>query len=83
MKKKTITRSTAIIFLESFLWIILTYFVRYRLDLAATGWQITEPWLFLLKIGVVLALISIALGLHGLLFRWLARRGIIPDERKD
>jgi hypothetical protein len=83
MKKASpISRSNAIILAESIVWIIITFFTRSRLDLLAARWQLAEVWVFLLKIGVVLALIAIAVALHGVLFRWLARLGVIPAEEK-
>jgi hypothetical protein len=83
MKKPVSSRSTTIILIESFVWIILTFLARLLLEQAAARWQVGEPWLFLLKIGAVLGLIALALFLHGVVFRWLARRGILPPERQD
>ncbi len=83
-KPSSISRSTAIIFIESFLWIFIAFYTRSRLDVLAARWRIAEPWVFLLKMAVVLALIAIAVALHGVLFRWLTKRGILPlEEKKD
>ncbi len=82
-KSPPASRSAAIMLVESVIWIAATFLVRARLDQAAARWQIAAPWLILLKIGVVFGLIAIAVALHSLLFRWLARWGVIPAERQE
>ncbi len=69
--------------IESIVWIVITFLVRAQLDRAAAGWQLSPIWLFLLKIGVVLAMIAIAVTLHGMIFRWLIKKGILAEERAE
>jgi hypothetical protein len=83
MKKAPFSRANAMILVESLVWIFITVYVRSQLDQAAARWQIADVWVFLLKIGVVLGLIAVAVWLHGLLYRWLVRRGILPAERQE
>jgi hypothetical protein len=83
MKKPANQRSTVFVLIESFVWILASLYARHLVDLAVGRWQIGETWGFLLKVGVVLVLIGIAVWLHNVLFRWLGKRGLLPDERPE
>jgi hypothetical protein len=83
MKKASTLRANMIILIEAVVWIFITLFIRTQMDLAATRLQLAQVWVFLLKIVVVGALIAIALALHGRIFRWLVRRGVLPAERQE
>ncbi len=80
MKKPASSRASTILIIEAVIWIAVSLYARHLLDLAAAHWNIQSIWLLFLKIGAVLGLIAIAVSLHGLLFRWLARLGWIPPE---
>lgn len=80
VKKPANQRSSVIYVLEAVVWIVATFLIRNQVDAIAGRWQIQEPWVLLLKFAVVLALIALAVALHRLLFRWLARAGLIPND---
>ncbi len=80
--KKHIQRANTIAIIEAVVWIVVTLLARHQLDILAGLWQIHEPWVTLLKFAAVLALIAVAVALHGLLFRWLARKGFISTEKE-
>ncbi len=76
-------KSPLILTIETIVWIAIAYFARHLLDLAAARWNIQALWLFFLKIIAVLALIAIAVGLHGRLLRALVRLGWLPRQEEQ
>ncbi len=80
--KKLNQRANTVAIAEAVVWIVVTLLARRQLDILAGLWQIHEPWVTLLKFAAVLALIAVAVALHGLLFRWLARKGFISTEKE-
>ena len=75
--------AAALPIVETIFWIVTSLYARQLVDVAAGRWQIGEPGVFLLKIGVVLALIAFAVWLHRVVVRWLVRKGLLPPERQN
>lgn len=71
----------AVWIVEVVVWVVITFYARQQLDLAATAWHIPAIWLLLIKIAALLALIGIAVALHSALYRWLVNKGILPPEK--
>lgn len=82
MKKNAGTRSNVLLMVEMVIWISASLYARFLLDALAERWSLQPPWPLLMKIVTVLGLIGLALLVHGLLVRWLARAGWLPPEGK-
>ncbi len=67
-------------YIEAVIWIVIAVFARRGVDLLAARWRVLEPWITLMKIAGVLALIGIAVWIHNLIYGWLARKGWIRPE---